>query len=109
MHRLPAPKGDEKAPLKALLVDSWYDAYLGVVVLLRKPESPRDLVQQILGLNQPGGPLRQTAVPDGQPDQRQALRTYGVGAQILADLGVRKMRVLSAPKKMRSPSAAPVR
>ncbi|WP_421738790.1 translation elongation factor 4 [Caulobacter sp.] len=33
--RLPAPKGDEAAPLKALLVDAWYDAYLGVVVLVR--------------------------------------------------------------------------
>ncbi len=33
--RLPAPKGDADAPLKALLVDAWYDAYLGVVVLVR--------------------------------------------------------------------------
>ena len=35
VHKLPAPKGDRNAPLKALLVDSWYDAYLGVVVLVR--------------------------------------------------------------------------
>jgi GTP-binding protein LepA len=33
--RLPAPKGTQDAPLKALLVDAWYDAYLGVVVLVR--------------------------------------------------------------------------
>ncbi|MEJ6397245.1 translation elongation factor 4 [Yoonia sp. 208BN28-4] len=35
VHKLPAPKGDIDAPLKAMLVDSWYDSYLGVIVLVR--------------------------------------------------------------------------
>ena len=35
VHKLPAPKGTQDAPLKAMLVDSWYDSYLGVIVLVR--------------------------------------------------------------------------
>ena len=38
VEKLPAPQGDRHKPLKALLIDSWYDAYLGVVVLVRIKE-----------------------------------------------------------------------
>lgn len=65
----------------------------GVVVVLRKAETPKELVQQIVQLNMA------EKDSDGSSDQ-QVLRTYGIGAQILSDLGVRKMRVLSAPKRM---------
>ncbi len=66
----------------------------GVVVLLRKPETPRDLVSRIEQLQDaPGEEAHDT-------DEGRVLRTYGIGAQILKDLGVRKMRVLSAPLRM---------
>jgi 3,4-dihydroxy 2-butanone 4-phosphate synthase/GTP cyclohydrolase II len=68
----------------------------GIVVLLRKPESPKDLVKQIVALEQA------PAEEEHQGDEQQVLRTYGIGAQILSDLGVRKMRVLSAPKRMQA-------
>lgn len=35
VHKLPAPQGNIAAPLKALLIDSWYDSYLGVIILVR--------------------------------------------------------------------------
>ena len=45
--RLPPPKGDPAAPLKALLVDAWYDPYLGVVVLVRVFDGQLRLGQRI--------------------------------------------------------------
>ena len=45
--RLPAPKGDEAAPLKALVVDAWYDPYLGVVVLVRILDGRMKIGQKI--------------------------------------------------------------
>lgn len=47
VNRLPAPEGDENAPLKALLIDSWYDSYLGVIILVRVKDGIIRKKQQI--------------------------------------------------------------
>jgi 3,4-dihydroxy 2-butanone 4-phosphate synthase/GTP cyclohydrolase II len=65
----------------------------GVVVILRPSEPAHALLEQIKAYHMPDR-TRQDATP-GKPTE---LRTYGIGAQIIADLGVQKMRVLSAPK-----------
>jgi 3,4-dihydroxy 2-butanone 4-phosphate synthase/GTP cyclohydrolase II len=64
----------------------------GVVVVLGQPESPRDLVQRIQCYNE----HEKTGEPVVR-EERHELRTHGIGAQILADLGVKRMHVLSAP------------
>ena len=66
----------------------------GVVVILREQESSRDLVEAVKGLSRARDDLQQ------RRDGDAVLRTYGIGAQILRDLGVHRMRVLSAPKQM---------
>jgi 3,4-dihydroxy 2-butanone 4-phosphate synthase/GTP cyclohydrolase II len=66
----------------------------GVVVLLRGDESPREVIDAVRGLD---GPADRHATP--------VLRTYGIGAQILQDLGVTQMRVLSAPRQLQGLAA----
>ena len=65
---------------------------VGVVVILRPEESADALVEQIKAYHIPQETRQKTV-----PDKPVELRTYGIGAQIIADLGVQKMRVLSAP------------
>jgi len=66
----------------------------GVAVVLRHPESPRQFINAVNALH--------ARVEEGstRKDGGGVLRTYGTGSQILHDLGVTRMRVLSTPKQM---------
>lgn len=66
----------------------------GIVVVLRGQESPRDLMETVEALSHVRDDLDRRRSGEG------VLKTYGVGAQVLKDLGVHRMRVLSAPKQM---------
>ena len=66
----------------------------GVIVLLREQESSRDFVEAAKGIGRTRDEVKAARSGDA------VLRTYGVGAQILRDLGLSKIRVLSAPKQM---------
>ena len=70
----------------------------GVLVILRKPEDPRALIRDIENYRVSGGKPESPKADQEESEAPEDLRTYGMGAQILADLGVRKMQLLSAPK-----------
>jgi 3,4-dihydroxy 2-butanone 4-phosphate synthase/GTP cyclohydrolase II len=70
------------------------DEKVGVVVLLRDQESSRDFIDAIENLH------KSTDEVQARREGDAVLRTYGIGAQILRDLGLSKIRVLSAPKHM---------
>jgi 3,4-dihydroxy 2-butanone 4-phosphate synthase/GTP cyclohydrolase II len=69
----------------------------GVVVILRPEESPRHFMDSVRQLD-----AKRPAVP---APGATVVRTYGIGAQILKDLGLKRMRVLSAPKQLQGLSA----
>jgi 3,4-dihydroxy 2-butanone 4-phosphate synthase / GTP cyclohydrolase II len=69
----------------------------GVVVILRTEESPRNFMESVRQLD-----AKPASVPGGGAT---VVRTYGIGAQILKDLGLKRMRVLSAPKQLQGLAA----
>ncbi|HEC06583.1 bifunctional 3,4-dihydroxy-2-butanone-4-phosphate synthase/GTP cyclohydrolase II [Thiolapillus sp.] len=71
----------------------------GIVVILRNHDTARDIVQRIQACQLKGSADGVVPIDHGKIKDKE-LRTFGVGAQILIDLGVKKMRVMSAPKHL---------
>jgi 3,4-dihydroxy 2-butanone 4-phosphate synthase/GTP cyclohydrolase II len=69
----------------------------GVVVILRPEETPREFMDSLRHF--------EAKPAAAHPPGATVLRTYGIGAQILKDLGLKRMRVLSAPKQLQGLSA----
>jgi 3,4-dihydroxy 2-butanone 4-phosphate synthase/GTP cyclohydrolase II len=72
----------------------------GVVVILRPDETPREFMDSLRQIE-----ARPPAAHAAHAAGATVLRTYGIGAQILKDLGLKRMRVLSAPKQLQGLSA----
>ncbi len=85
--RLPAPKGEREAPLKAMLVDSWYDSYLGVVVLVRIVE----------GVLRKGDRIRMIGTGGTYPVER--IGVFRPGMTPAAELGPGELGFLTASIK----------
>ncbi len=69
----------------------------GVIVILRTEESPREFMDSVRQLD--------ARPASGRTAGATVIRTYGIGAQILKDLGLKRMRVLSAPKQLQGLAA----
>jgi len=71
------------------------EAGQGVVIILRREEKVDDLLRRVMDYE-----LEDKGVPVGETERGDDLRTYGIGAQILIDLGVSHMRIIGTPRKM---------
>jgi 3,4-dihydroxy 2-butanone 4-phosphate synthase / GTP cyclohydrolase II len=100
-------QGPQRAWTLRAVMQRIAEAGNGVVVILRQQESSGDLAESVRALASAAQAATHAAERSAMSEggEGAVLRTFGVGAQILKDLGVRRMRVLSAPKQMHGISA----
>ncbi len=91
---LAVQRGESSLPLKVAM-QRMQNEETGILVLLQHVEQPDELVKRIRDYQ-----LQDRGVNLPRPPDTSDLRQYGIGAQILFDLGVRKMRVMGAPRKL---------
>jgi 3,4-dihydroxy 2-butanone 4-phosphate synthase/GTP cyclohydrolase II len=101
-------RGDTRAWTLRAALERVAQSGNGIVVILRESEGAQDLAEALRSLTPSASGAPPTTMASDKPppaSSHEVLRTYGIGAQILKDLGVRRMRVLSAPKQMHGISA----
>ncbi len=109
VKRLPPPKGDIKAPLKAMLVDSWYDAYLGVVVLVRVIDGEMKKGQRVLMMGTGGDyTLEQVGIFRPKRENVASLTPGEIGFFTASIKEVADTRVGDTITEERRPCAAPL-
>ena len=107
--KIPAPQGDEKAPLKALLVDSWYDPYMGVVTLVRVKDGilRSGMKIQLMGAKMVY-PVEKVGVFTPKPQEVSELRPGEIGYIIAGIKSVGDARVGDTITEEKRPTSEPL-
>src|SRR3989449_3092222 len=109
IHRIPPPKGDPDAPLKALIIDSWFDNYVGVIMLVRLVDGiirPKDKL--LLMSTQAVHLCEQVGVFTPKSQGRGLLSAGGVGFVTSGVRGLQHARVGDTMTCATRPAAAPL-
>jgi len=109
VQRMPAPRGDPAAPLKALIIDSWFDNYVGVVMLVRVVDgalAPKDKI--LLMSSQASYLCEQVGVFTPKSVQRDCLSAGEVGFVIAGIKELRNAQVGDTITLAHRPAAAPL-
>jgi len=109
IERVPPPKGDPAAPLQALIIDSWFDNYVGVVMLVRVVNGvlrPKDKI--LLMATGASHLVEQVGVFTPKSRQREQLTAGEVGFVIAGIKELRDARVGDTVTHERKPAAAPL-
>jgi len=105
VERIPPPKGDPEAPLKALIIDSWFDSYLGVVSLVRVMEGQLRKRQKIKAMST-GNEFQvdRLGVYTPKSEDRDTLEVGEVGFVIAGVKGIESVKVGDTLTDLRNPA-----
>ncbi|MGE5386706.1 MAG: translation elongation factor 4 [Betaproteobacteria bacterium] len=107
--RIPPPRGDHGAPLKALIIDSWFDNYVGVVMLVRVVDGELKPKEKILFMSNGAQHLcEQVGVFTPKSEQRQILRAGQVGFVIAGIKELKSAKVGDTITHVDRPAQAPL-